>query len=1314
MTSKLYFVLLLLFGAFQISPICGQKATGPKTLRSYEGGDIPISKAEKILKSDFFRTENIDLKKEKTESDELGMTHETFIASLNGVPIEFGNYVTHSKNGKISSISGIPSFVYNLETKPSLTKEEGLEAVLEHVKAEKYIWQESHPEGLIDHHEKPKGELMILPPLEGVSEAPQLVYKYSIFATEPLTVADYYVHAHSGEMVFQHNKLCHADVPASGNSVYNGAVNFTASTYNSGYRLLNSGATTFGLETRNFNLVSGNIILSPVESSSTSFNDIGAVQAHWGAEKTLAYYQTNHNWESYDNNGSLMNIVANANGSNYTNNAFWFNNRAFFGTGDGINYDHFAAIDVVGHEVTHGVVQYSANLVYQNESGALNESFADIFGEEIELDATGQRDWIVGEQVKIGANLGLRSFSNPSAYNMPDTYYGQHYRTGSFDNGGVHFNSSVQNHWFYILSNGQSGVNDFNNSYNVSAIGATKASKIAFRNLTVYLTSTSGFYDARAGAIQSARDLYGIGSPEEIAVTNAWYAVGVGNEYGNNNPSTCISAGPVNLVITFDDRPEDIAWHLRRNTNGAITQFAGINTYTQSQANTTLTVSLGVLATGSYKFNFYDISRNGLAPSGSFMLMNGTNVIGQSGTFDLSESLDFCVTNPAGPPIDQIRPTTPVLNPAINITTTSADLSWSTSTDASNFVTYTLFYNDTFTDVYTLTNFTLSGLQPSTTYDAEVYAADVQGNFSAKGNTISFTTDAVTDTDPPTTPINLASSNIGATSFDLTWDASTDNIGVDHYDFYVDNVLAGSSTSNSINLTVPNDNTTYSCYIVAYDAAGNSSAPSSTLNVTTLPLPNGCASGALTLTITFDQQPELIGWLIQDVNANLVAAQAPGVYYNEVPGSTITIPIQALTQGDYLFTMLAASGDGMCCANGNGSYVLRDSQNAIIATGSTFGFTKLTPFCVGSSNGHLWDLDPPSEPILTASNVTSTTVDLSWTASVDASPLFGYAIYRDGVYIGDIYGNQTFVTVPNLTPNTTYDFNVVARDIWFNFTNLSNTETITTLPNGPVATLLHEGYFETGWDGWIKGGNDCARYSGNKSPEGTFSIRLRDDTGVKSSMTSPDFDLSAADSVRIDFEYYTRGFETGEDFWVMHNDGVNGWSIVATFSKGSEFTSNGFYSASVLLDDATYNLSADSKFRIQADASENNDKVWIDAIVITTYNSGPSSAIHGEVQKYDFNDFLAIGEIRVVNDKLKDEEILEANIDLHPNPTSDYITTSNNLSGKVYGIYNVEGRKVATGIWTDRVNVFDLEAGIYIVKTPGDAGSEYIGKFIKL
>jgi len=194
-------------------------------------------------------------------------------------------------------------------------------------------------------------------------------------------------------------------------------------------------------------------------------------------------------------------------------------------------------LDVMGHEFTHMVTEHNGHggLDYQGESGALNESFSDIFGTAIEFFAKGQDgNWNIGEGVMIAAPGYFRSMSAPKLAQNPDTYQGQYWKNPANlqdgDQGGVHTNSSVQNKWFYLLSQGGTGTNDKGNAYTVTGIGIEKAEKIAYRNLTEYITPSSTYMDAYNGSLEAALDLYTNTSSQEYrSVKDAWYAVGIGD-----------------------------------------------------------------------------------------------------------------------------------------------------------------------------------------------------------------------------------------------------------------------------------------------------------------------------------------------------------------------------------------------------------------------------------------------------------------------------------------------------------------------------------------------------------------------------------------------------------------------------------------------------------------------------------------------------------------------------------------------------------------------------------------------------------------
>jgi Zn-dependent metalloprotease len=269
-----------------------------------------------------------------------------------------------------------------------------------------------------------------------------------------------------------------------------------------------------------------------------------ALDVHWGMEKTYDFYLNAFGRNSYDGLGSVIKNFVNPNSSisdGLPNNAFAISspyNVMVFGMGDGVEMNPVVGLDVEGHEYSHMVINNNGNggLTYQGESGALNESFADIFGTCVEFYALGgSANWTIGENVMVSAPF-LRSMANPNGGQQPDTYKGQ-YWTNTLnlddDEGGVHTNSGVQNFWFYLLCQGGSGTNDIGNAYSVTGIGITQARQIVYKNLTTYLPPNATYLDAFNGSLQATQDLYGNPSAQYSAVRAAWYAVGIGNDPNN-------------------------------------------------------------------------------------------------------------------------------------------------------------------------------------------------------------------------------------------------------------------------------------------------------------------------------------------------------------------------------------------------------------------------------------------------------------------------------------------------------------------------------------------------------------------------------------------------------------------------------------------------------------------------------------------------------------------------------------------------------------------------------------------------------------
>ena len=260
-----------------------------------------------------------------------------------------------------------------------------------------------------------------------------------------------------------------------------------------------------------------------------------AVDAQYGTDVTWDYYKKVHGRDGIagDGKGSFNRVHY---GKDY-NNAFWDDNCfcMTYGDGDGKLMGPLVSLDVAGHEMSHGVTSKTAALTYSGESGGLNEATSDVFGTLVEFHAANAEDrgdWLIGEKV-VRSGLGreaLRFMDKPSKDGKSADCWND--KVADMD---VHYSSGVGNHFAYLLAEG-SGKKSLNGvAYNsptcdgstVSGIGRAKLGKIWYRALTVYMTSSTNYADARKATLSAAKDLYGGDSTEQKAVAAAWKAVAV-------------------------------------------------------------------------------------------------------------------------------------------------------------------------------------------------------------------------------------------------------------------------------------------------------------------------------------------------------------------------------------------------------------------------------------------------------------------------------------------------------------------------------------------------------------------------------------------------------------------------------------------------------------------------------------------------------------------------------------------------------------------------------------------------------------------
>nr|MDQ3017713.1 M4 family metallopeptidase [Bacteroidota bacterium] len=289
------------------------------------------------------------------------------------------------------------------------------------------------------------------------------------------------------------------------------------------------------------------------------------VSAHFNAGESYEYFRTKFNRNSLNGDGgniiSIINVT-DENG-NDMDNAFWGGQAMFYGNGDTAFKPLAQGLDVAGHEMSHGVIQNTANLEYIGQSGALNESYADVFGAMIDRD-----DWKMGEDVVISSVFpsgALRDLSNPhnggnslgdrgwqpahmnEFQNLPLTPEG--------DNGGVHVNSGIPNRAFFLFA---------------TSIGKEKAEQIYYKALRDYLVKSSQFIDMRNAIEKAATDLHGANSAEVTAARAAFDGVGIGSGQGDDHQDDIETNEGSDFILTTDEPESDLYWVPPTNPNALV------------------------------------------------------------------------------------------------------------------------------------------------------------------------------------------------------------------------------------------------------------------------------------------------------------------------------------------------------------------------------------------------------------------------------------------------------------------------------------------------------------------------------------------------------------------------------------------------------------------------------------------------------------------------------------------------------------------------------------------------------------------------
>ncbi|MDD2344539.1 MAG: M4 family metallopeptidase [Bacteroidales bacterium] len=542
------------------------------------GGSILVFKPELNIsvqdvfvryKSNFGLGSNDDMRLIRTETDKFGFVQHRYQQYHKNVPIMDAIFILHSKDGKLRTGTGKIVDTFNGNALAQVSASEAVGLAIGTIGASVYAWDVKEMEQDLKTMKNdenatyyPTAELMFFKKNQnGGNNEYRLVYRTEILAINPFSRYYVYIDAQTGSVYHKTDIMMHFDKKVNAQTLYNGIREITMDSINSTQYFLRETGRGNGITTKN--LQNNGDMTNPAISSAIDIisdqsffvSDPTAASAHWASEMTYDYYSEIHNRNSYDNNGAAM--MSYVHWGNNIANAMWTGSSMVYGDGDN-TYSPFTTVEICGHEITHAVTQYTANLIYEYESGALNEAFSDIFGSMVRLYATDTVSWLIGQDV----GQAFRNMSNPKANQNPDTYKGQYWHTASSDNGGVHVNNGIGNYFFYLITDGDSGTNDFGYTYDIIGMGPDKSQYIAYRALSNYLLPGSQYIDAYSAMLQSSDDIHGECSEESFVVAEAWAAVGVGYPFDSTAIFLPQITGPANACgLTMETVSLDILYN---------------------------------------------------------------------------------------------------------------------------------------------------------------------------------------------------------------------------------------------------------------------------------------------------------------------------------------------------------------------------------------------------------------------------------------------------------------------------------------------------------------------------------------------------------------------------------------------------------------------------------------------------------------------------------------------------------------------------------------------------------------------------------
>ncbi|MEM8582644.1 MAG: M4 family metallopeptidase [Bacteroidota bacterium] len=411
-----------------------------------------------------------------------------------------------------------------------------------------------------------------------------------------------YINVENAELLLLEDRVCTFD-PGTAVTRYSGIRTIqTEQQDNGGYILLDK---TRGNGIRTVHSQLGDFYdFNNYWDNENEANDDVATDVHWGMGETYDWFLERFNRNSYDNTGVAQEAFMIDNFAN----AYYIRGgtAVYFGEGSdspfsvGLFDNPFTSLDVVGHEVGHGMTHFTSGLIYSGESGGLNEAFSDIVGISIQANSVPEQlDWRLGNDFSSNGDY-FRDMADPKSLGMPSTYGGEFWESGL----PVHRGSSMANLWYYLLVEGGSGINDLGYNYNVPAIGMDKASAIAYHAWTYYFSAGTDYPSAAGLTMVATIELYGCGA-ELAAVEEAWAAIGLPIEEPSGSASRYEICNLADVVdFSLSGEIQSVEWNFGDGTT--TTEISPSHTYSAA-GQYTVTAS-GQTCAGSFSFSLpFDI-----------------------------------------------------------------------------------------------------------------------------------------------------------------------------------------------------------------------------------------------------------------------------------------------------------------------------------------------------------------------------------------------------------------------------------------------------------------------------------------------------------------------------------------------------------------------------------------------------------------------------------------------------------------------------------------------------------------------------------